>query len=85
MKDKSFEKTERAKHRKKQMKNTKIPKLILLSQSCFYGRLKVIRSLCGANLDHVNQKNTKKSSNQKDNNNSVYKRKTEDHEIAQKS
>ena len=26
MKDNSFEKTERAKHRKKQMKNTKIPK-----------------------------------------------------------
>ena len=33
MQDNSFEKTERAKHRKKQMKNTKIPKLILLKQS----------------------------------------------------
>ena len=33
MKDNSFEKTERAKHRKKQMKNTKFPKLILPSQS----------------------------------------------------
>ena len=33
MKDNSFEKTERAKHRKKQMRNTKIPKLILTSQS----------------------------------------------------
>ena len=33
MKDNSFEKTERAKHRKKQMKNTKIPKIILLNQS----------------------------------------------------
>ena len=33
MKDNSFEKTERAKHRKKQMKNTKFPKLILRSQS----------------------------------------------------
>ena len=33
MKDNSFEKTERAKHRKRQMKNTKIPKQILLSQS----------------------------------------------------
>ena len=30
MKDISFEKTERAKHRKKQTKNTKIPKLILI-------------------------------------------------------
>ena len=30
MKDKSFEKTERAKHRKKQTKNTKIPKLNLI-------------------------------------------------------
>ena len=28
MKDNSFEKTERAKHHKKQMKNTKIPKLV---------------------------------------------------------
>ena len=28
MKDNSFEKTEREKHRKKQMKKTKIPKLI---------------------------------------------------------
>ena len=28
MKDNSFEKTERAKHRKKQMKNTKISKVI---------------------------------------------------------
>ena len=33
MKDNSFEKTERAKHRKKQMKNIKIPKLIILNQS----------------------------------------------------
>ena len=33
MKDNSFEKTEIAKHRKKQMKNTKIPKLIILNQS----------------------------------------------------
>ena len=33
MKNNSFEKTERAKHRKKQMKNFKILKLILLSQS----------------------------------------------------
>ena len=32
MKENSFEKTERAKHRKKQMKNTKIPKLIILNQ-----------------------------------------------------
>ena len=30
MKDASLEKTERAKHRKKQMKNTKIPKLIFI-------------------------------------------------------
>ena len=30
MKDKSFEKTERAKHRKKQMKNIKIKKLIFI-------------------------------------------------------
>ena len=30
MKNNSFEKTERAKHRKKQMKNTKIPKLIFI-------------------------------------------------------
>ena len=30
MKDNSFEKTERAKNRKKQTKNTKIPKLILI-------------------------------------------------------
>ena len=29
MKDNSLEKTERAKRRKKQMKNTKIPKIIL--------------------------------------------------------
>ena len=35
MKNNSFEKTEKAKHRKKQMKNTKISKLILLSQSSF--------------------------------------------------
>ena len=33
MEDNSFEKTERAKHRKQQMKNTMIPKLILPSQS----------------------------------------------------
>ena len=33
MKNSSFEKTERAKHRKRQMKNTKVPKLILPSQS----------------------------------------------------
>ena len=33
MKNNSFEKTERAKHRKKQKKNTTIPKLILLNQS----------------------------------------------------
>ena len=33
MKDNSFEKTERAKHRTKQMKNTKIPKLIKINQS----------------------------------------------------
>ena len=33
MKDNSFGKTERTKHRKKQMKNTKNPKLILLNQS----------------------------------------------------
>ena len=33
MKNNSLEKTERAKHRKEQMKNSKIPKLILLSQS----------------------------------------------------
>ena len=33
MKNNSFEKTERAKHRKRQMKNTKILKLILPSQS----------------------------------------------------
>ena len=30
MKDNSFEKTERAKHRKRHMKNTKIPKLIFI-------------------------------------------------------
>ena len=30
MKDNSFEKTERAKHRKKQMKNTNIPKIIFI-------------------------------------------------------
>ena len=30
MKDNSFEQRERAKHRKKQMKNTKIPKLIFI-------------------------------------------------------
>ena len=30
MKDNSFEKTERAKHQKKQIKNTKIPKLIFI-------------------------------------------------------
>ena len=30
MKDNSFEKTERVKHQKKQMKNTKIPKLIFI-------------------------------------------------------
>ena len=30
MKDNSFEKTERAKHRKKQKKNTKIPKLTFI-------------------------------------------------------
>ena len=30
MRDNSFEKTERAKHRKKLMKNTKIPKLIFI-------------------------------------------------------
>ena len=30
MKDNSFEKTERAKHRKKQTKNTKTPKLTLI-------------------------------------------------------
>ena len=30
MKNNSFEKTERAKHRKRQMKNTKIPKLIFI-------------------------------------------------------
>ena len=33
MKNNSFEKTEKAKHRKKQMKNTKISQLFLLSQS----------------------------------------------------
>ena len=33
MKNNSFEKTERAKHSKKQMKNTKIPKLILINQA----------------------------------------------------
>ena len=33
MKNNSFEKTERTKHRKKQMKNAKIPKLIILNQS----------------------------------------------------
>ena len=33
MKDNSFEETERAKHRKKQMKNTKIPKLIFIKKS----------------------------------------------------
>ena len=31
MKDNSFQETERAKHRKKQMKNTKIPKLIFIN------------------------------------------------------
>ena len=30
MNDNSFEKTERSKHRKKQKKNTKIPKLIFI-------------------------------------------------------
>ena len=30
MKDNSFEKIERAKHRKKQLKNTKIPKIIFI-------------------------------------------------------
>ena len=86
MKNNPFEKTKSTTHRKKEKKNTKIPKLFLVNQSCFYGRLKLIRSQCGANLDHVNQKNAKKKcSNQKDNNNSVYKRKTEDLEIARKS
>ena len=33
MKDNSFEKTERAKHRKKQMKKTKIQKLIYIKKS----------------------------------------------------
>ena len=33
MKNNSFEKTERAKHRKQQMKNTNIPKLIIINQS----------------------------------------------------
>ena len=33
MKDNSFEKTERAKHRKKQMKNTKIINFISINQS----------------------------------------------------
>ena len=33
MKDNSFEKTDRAKLIKKQMQNTKIPKLIILNQS----------------------------------------------------
>ena len=61
MKNNSFEKTERAKHRKKQ-KNTKIPKLIFTKSilSC-YGRLKVIRSLFEANLHHVNDKIEKNS------------------------
>ena len=49
MKDNSFEKTERAKHQKKQMKHldpkTNNTKSIL---SC-YERLKVIRSQCEAN------------------------------------
>ena len=60
MKDNSFEKTERAKHRKKQMKNTKIPKIIFKKSilSC-YGRLKVIRSQCEANLHHVSDTNRK--------------------------
>ena len=33
MKDNSFAKTERAKHRKKKQMNTKIPNLILINQS----------------------------------------------------
>ena len=33
MKDNSFEKTEGAKHRKKQIKNTKIPKLIIKNKT----------------------------------------------------
>ena len=60
MKNNSFEKTERAKHRKKQKKNTKIPKQIFTESilSC-YGRLKVIRSQSEANLNHVNDTNRK--------------------------
>ena len=61
MKNNPFEKTKSTTHRKKKKKNTKIPKLFLVNQSCFYGRLKLIRSQCGANLDHVNQKNAKKN------------------------
>ena len=62
MKNNSFEKTERAKHRKKQKKNTKIAKLIFTKSilSC-YGRLKVIRSLFEANLHHVYATNRKNS------------------------
>ena len=63
MKDNSFEKTERAKHRKKQMKNTKIPKLIFISIFSCYGRLKVVRSQCEAYLHHVNDTNRKHPSN----------------------
>ena len=62
MKNNSFEKTDKAKHRKKQMKNTKISKLIFIkNQDCCYGRLKVIRSQCEANLHPVYATNRKKS------------------------
>ena len=61
MKDNSFEKTERAKHRKKQMKSTKIPKLIFKKNPGYcYGRLKLIRSQSEANLHHVYDTNKKK-------------------------
>ena len=79
MKNSSFEKTERAKHRKKQMRKNLDPKTNFTKSilSC-YGRLKVIRSQCEANLHHVNETNRKHPSNQTDNNKSVFQRKTED-------
>ena len=45
------------------MKNTKIPKLIFNKKSRLscYGRLKVIRSQCEANLHHVYDTNRKNS------------------------
>ena len=64
MKNNSFEKTERAKHRKKQMKKIKIPKLIFIkikTQLLWTIRLKVIRSQCEANLHQIYDTNRKNS------------------------